>query len=431
MDLELTRFYKACNPTHPLDSSNEEDRSYYVDLSTVRGAKLIESLARTISRISPEQATCQLFTGHIGCGKSTELLRLKYELEKQKFHVAYFECDRQLELSDVDASDILLAIAGQLSSGLEKQNINIVPAYFKKLFGELTDILQTKIDLSANFKLSVGIAEISAQAKNSPSLRRQMRERLESRTSSIIKSINQELLAPAKKLLQAKGMNGLVVIVDNLDRIENRIDPKEQSRAGYLFVERGDQLRGLDCHLVYTVPLLLTFSNDAAIVTSRFGTDIKTLPMVPARLQDGRECEAGMALLRQIVMARAFPNINEVQRIGDEFVNKVFDTPQTLDRLCQASGGHVRNLFRLLYGCLEQDDPPIMASLVESIIAKERNKMVKTITQDEWELIAKVKQDKRVRGELEYQTLIKSQFVFEYEYRNVSWFDINPILDDR
>ena len=138
-----------------------------------------------------------------------------------------------------------------------------------------------------------------------------------------------------------------------------------------------------------------------------------------------------MSLLRQIVMARAFPNVNEVQRIGNEFVNKVFDTPQTLDRLCQASGGHVRNLFRLLYGCLEQDDPPITASLVESIIAKERNKMVKTITQDEWELIAKVKQDKRVRGELEYQTLIKSQFVFEYEYQNVSWFDINPILDDR
>jgi len=430
MDLELSRFYKACNPTHPLDSSNEQDRSYYVDLSTVRGEKLIESMSRKIVRISPDESTCQLFTGHIGCGKSTELLRLKHELTEKKFHVAYFECDRQLELSDVDASDILLAIAGQISAGLEKANINIVPEYFKKLFGELKDILQTKLDLSANFKLSVGIAEITAQAKNSPSLRRQMRERLESRTNSIINSINKELLAPAKKQLLEKGMKGLVVIVDNLDRIENRIDPKEQSRAGYLFVERGDQLRGLDCHVVYTVPLLLTFSNDAAIVTSRFGTDIKTLPMVPARLQDGSECEAGMALLRQIVMARAFPNVNAVQRIGDEFVNKVFDKPQTLDRLCQASGGHVRNLFRLLYGCLEQDDPPITLSLVESIIAKERNKMFKTITDDELELIQKVRQDKRVRGESEYQTLIKSQFVFEYEYQGNSWFDRNPILDD-
>jgi hypothetical protein len=430
MDLELSRFYKACNPTHPLDSSNEEDRSYYVDLSTVRGEKLIESLSRKIVRISPDEATCQLFTGHIGCGKSTELLRLKHELTEKKFHVAYFECDRQLELSDVDASDILLAIAGQLSNGLEKEWINIIPEYFKKLFGELKDLLQTKLDLSANFKLSVGIAEITAQAKNSPSLRRQMRERLESRTSSIINSINKELLAPAKEKLKAKGLNGLVVIVDNLDRIENRIDPKEQSRAGYLFVERGDQLRGLDCHVVYTVPLLLTFSNDAAIVTSRFGTDIKTLPMVPARSRDGSKCEEGLALLRQIAMARAFPQINAVQRIGDEFVNKVFDSPQTLDRLCQASGGHVRNLFRLLYGCLEQDDPPITSKLVESIISKERNKMVKTITEDEWELIAKVKQDKKVRGEAEYQTLIKSQFVFEYEYQGISWFDVNPILDN-
>jgi hypothetical protein len=430
MDLELSRFYKACNPTHPLDSSNEEDRSYYVDLSTVRGEKLIESLSRKIVRISPEEATCQLFTGHIGCGKSTELLRLKHELTEKKFHVAYFECDRQLELSDVDASDILLAIAGQLSNGLEKEGINIIPEYFKKLFGELKDILQTKLDLSANFKLSVGIAEITAQAKNSPSLRRQMRERLESRTNSIINSINKELLTPAKEKLKAKGLNGLVVIVDNLDRIENRIDLKEQSKAGYLFVERGDQLRGLDCHVVYTVPLLLTFSNDAAIVTSRFGTDIKTLPMVPARLQDGSECEAGMALLRQIVMARAFPKVNSVQRINSEFVNKVFDSPQTLDRLCQASGGHVRNLFRLMYGCLEQDDPPITSKLVESIISKERNKMVKTITEDEWELIAKVKQDKKVRGESEYQTLIKSQFVFEYEYQGISWFDVNPILDN-
>lgn len=138
----------------------------------------------------------------------------------------------------------------------------------------------------------------------------------------------------------------------------------------------------------------------------------------------------GYGLLRQIVMARAFPNVNPVQRIGVEYVKKVFDRPQTLDRLCQASGGHVRNLFRLLYGCLEQDDPPITASLIESIIAKERNKMFKTITNDELALIEKVKQDHRVRGELEYQTLIKSQFVFEYEYQGDSWFDVNPILDN-
>lgn len=429
MDLELSRFYKACNPTHPLDSSNDEDRSYYVDLSTVRGAKLIESMTRTIARIAPDDATCQLFTGHIGCGKSTELLRLKHELEKQKFHVAYFECDKQLELDNVDASEVLLAIAGQISAGLEKANISIIPPYFKKLFGEMTDLMQTKLEIDAKFKLSVGIAEITAQAKNTPSLRRQMRERLESRTNNIINSINQELLTPAKKELKAKDLKGLVVIVDNLDRIENLIDI-DKSRAGYLFVERGDQLRGLDCHLVYTVPLLLTFANESGIVTSRFGTDIKTLPMVPARLKDGSECKDGMALLRQMVMARAFPKVSMVERIRDEFVSKVFDSPQTLDRLCQISGGHVRNLFRLLFGCLEQDDPPIELSSLERIIKNEQNKTIKKITNDEYELIEQVRLDKRVRGEAEYQTLIKSQFVFEYEYQGENWFDLNPMLDN-
>jgi hypothetical protein len=150
--------------------------------------------------------------------------------------------------------------------------------------------------------------------------------------------------------------------------------------------------------------------------------------MVPVLLKNGTVCDAGIALLRQIVMSRAFPNVNPVQRIGEEYIRKVFDKAETLDRLCQVSGGHVRNLFRLLYACLQQDDPPITTELLESIIAKERNDVTKTITDDEWELINEVQQDKKVSGESEYQTLIKSRFVFEYEYQNEGWFDINPIL---
>jgi len=56
------------------------------------------------------------FTGHIGCGKSTELLRLKTELEQQGFHVVYFESSQDLDMADVDISDILLAIASSCSN---------------------------------------------------------------------------------------------------------------------------------------------------------------------------------------------------------------------------------------------------------------------------------------------------------------------------
>jgi predicted ATPase len=72
MALDLGRFYQACNPS-PLDLANPEARTYYIDFSSVRGGNIIRELGRTISRLSPDKPTCQLFTGHIGCGKSTEL----------------------------------------------------------------------------------------------------------------------------------------------------------------------------------------------------------------------------------------------------------------------------------------------------------------------------------------------------------------------
>lgn len=91
MALDLRKFFQATNPSKTLAVENEEDRKYYIDFSSVRGGKSIEELGRTITRLSPDEPTCQLFTGHIGCGKSTELLRLKNELQQQGFHVVYYE----------------------------------------------------------------------------------------------------------------------------------------------------------------------------------------------------------------------------------------------------------------------------------------------------------------------------------------------------
>jgi ABC-type nitrate/sulfonate/bicarbonate transport system ATPase subunit len=136
MKLDLKKFFQASNPSKTLVVSKPEDRQYYIDFSKVRGAKIIEELGRTITLLS-EESTCQLFTGHIGCGKSTELLRLKAELEKQDFHVVYFESSQSLDMADVDVTDILLAIAREVSQSLEAIKINLKPGYFQNLFKEI------------------------------------------------------------------------------------------------------------------------------------------------------------------------------------------------------------------------------------------------------------------------------------------------------
>ena len=246
MELNLQKFYKACNPSYTLAVANKEDRQYYIDFSSVRGGTIVEQLERTISRLSPDSPTCQLFTGHIGSGKSTELLRLQAQLQEQGFHVVYFESSKDLDMADVDITDILLSVARQVSESIEKMKIKLQPTGFKALLKGVADVFQTQIDLKAEanvpglgefnastegeFSLSLGIGKITAKAKDAPNLRSELRQYLEPRTNVILDALNKELLEPATKELQRQGKRGLVVIIDNLDRIHLCTKPTGRRR---------------------------------------------------------------------------------------------------------------------------------------------------------------------------------------------------------
>lgn len=444
MKLDLQKFYKACNPSITVSVGDAEERKYYIDFSPVRGGKIIQELGRTITRLAPNEPTCQLFTGHIGCGKSTELLLLKAELERQGSHVVYFDSSKDLVMADVDVTDILLAIARKVTESLEQAKVNLKPRGFKALLQGVSELMQTEIELSAEgsvpglgeikastegeLSLGFGLGKISAKAKNSPKFRSQLRQYLEPRTDGILDAINQELLEPAIQELKRQGKTGLVVIVDSLDRVDNTLKPTGRLQPEYLFVDRGEQLKQLNCHVVYTIPLVLIFSNEWGRLRNRFGVDPKLLPMVRVRSRDDSECESGMALLRQMVLARAFPDALPAQRL--QFITEVFDSSETLDRLCQVSGGHPRNLLGLMYGCLQQQDPPFSRECLEEIIRRQRDALVRAVDDDEWELLRQVGHNQMVKGEDEYQTLLRSLFVFEYQDEQGGWFGINPILGE-
>jgi hypothetical protein len=244
MTLNLRKFFQATNPSKTLAVENEEDQKYYIDFSSVRGGKIIEELKDNITFFSPDEPTCELFTGHIGCGKSTELLRLKADLEQEGFHVVYFESSQDLEMGDVDIGDILLAIARRVSESLEHlEKVKIgEPESLKSLLRGAAKLLQTEIELSAEASVpgigkvaastegkfsaevgipgvgqvtasdkegvslvALGIGKITAKAKNSPELRSKLREYLEPRTNGILEAINKELLEPSKEKLKQHG----------------------------------------------------------------------------------------------------------------------------------------------------------------------------------------------------------------------------------
>ena len=431
MSFDFLDFFDACDPTRTLVLSNPEDRKYYIDFASVRGGKLIEALERTIlHRSKRSQSSCQLFTGHIGCGKSTELRRLQADLEKHNFHVVYFESTEDLDMADVDVTDILLAIIRQVAESLEQIDIHLKPNYFQNLFNEVADFLETPIDFSYKneFSLPIGLGKITAQTKESPKLRSRLRQYLEPRTKSILEALNNHVLSQASEQLREKGKQGLVVIVDNLDRVDNRPTVHNRTQPEYLFVDRGEQLRQLHCHLVYTIPLSLTFSNEYQALTNRFGGGVppQRLPMVPVQCRDGRPAEAGIALLKQMVLIRAFPDVLPDQRLS--LIPQIFDSPTTLHRLCCVSGGHIRNLLGMLYRCLQDADPPITRHTLEKVIRDHRDSLMLPIDDEEWAILHRVSQSQRVRGEDGHQMLLRSLFVFEYRDDEGLWFDVSPVL---
>jgi hypothetical protein len=348
-------------------------------------------------------------------------------LERENFHVVYFESHIDLEMSDVDVSDILLAILHRVSESLERSNIDLRPTYFQTLFEEVQSIFSNPIRIS-EVKLSLGIAEITAQTQASPQARSNLRRHLEPRMSRILKEINSEVLRPAIRKLKERGKAGLVVIVDSLDRIDNVTKPWGSLQHEYLFIERGAQLKSLDCHLVYTMPLSLRFSNEYFALSQRFSVP-KILPMVKLKLRNGQDHKQGMEKLRSMVLARAFPYIREEDRHQNTL--DVFEDHETLDHLCRVSGGHVRNLLRLLNTSIQKEMKlPITRRTLDAVVVEQRSERSLAIEPKEWDLLKKVVKSKRVAGNDEYNVLLRSMFVYEYRDDSGIWFDINPILSD-
>ena len=443
MAVDYKKFFKATDPSKTLLADSAEDKKYYIDFSTVRGGKVVEDLKDNISLFSDGQPTCQLFTGHIGCGKSTEILQLKQQLESEGFHVVYFESSQDMEMGDVDLSDILLAIARRVVESLEAIKVKTEAKGFRAMLSGAVKILQTEIELSGEvgiegmgkveastsgeFSLSLGIGKLSAKTKDSPDVRSKLRGYMEPKTNGLLDLINQEILTPAIADLQKLGKEGLVVIVDNLDRVDDSPKPWGRPQTEYLFVDRAEQLRKLQCHVVYTMPLALRFSRDYGTLTARFMTDPIVLPMVPVVRRDGTTHQEGMALLRQMILSRVMPDSSESDRLKS--VTEVFDSITTLDRLCFASGGHVRNIMRLLNDALrKQRGLPVTLEVLEDTIRKRRNELVLSIDDQEWNLLRQVNATKKVVGDTGYQTLIRSMYVYEYQDEDGSWFEVNPVL---
>ena len=421
--------YNAVNPVSPLPPNDPR----YINLTQVRGKDVVDSLFTGISW--SDRFMTQLITGHRGCGKSTELLRLRAQLEEAGYVVLYFEADDDLDLNDLEYTDLLLTIARRVISDLQLQEIRLRPELLREIEAWFSETLYTREerreverDLGTEARLGLGLPEglplvaylmarVTSQIKTGRAVKTEIRRKLDPQVSQLIGNLNL-MLKDAHAKIRQQGKQGLVLLVDNLDRIIYRDLGDRRTTHTALYVEHGEQLCDLDCYTVYTVPISLMYSDCATAVRGIFPR-YHVLPMIKWHNRDNTLAAEGLGYLRDMLGARF--DLDELC------------TPEAVDYLCQASGGHPRDLMILARQACEYAPRAIwpqpitlaVAQRAEADLVADYSRM---IPEEHYPLLARVYLTKDIRSDEAHELMLYNLTVLEYINGMPPWHDVHPIV---
>lgn len=419
----LRDLYNAFDPFQPLPVGD----SAYVDCNAVRGdGDILQAVGREI--LLSARKTCQLYAGHRGAGKSTELLRLQKHLNDQGFFVVYFAAEEEdIDPEDVQYTDILLACTKNILAAFKNLDSQPVLYWLKERWEDLKDLLQTQIsfeELSLEVQVSQ-FAKITTKMRSEPNERRKIRDKINPHTTTLTEALN-KFIQNAKKNLPP-GYSDLVLIADNLDRIVPIIQPDGRSNHDQIFIDRQNQLKALDCHLVYTVPISLLYSDRATSLTEIYGTP-QVLPMIMVRTPDNQPYQPGIDKVIEILKKR----LEKVDPSRD--IVNLFESQDSLNQLCLMSGGHARNLLLLMKQALEYTNTlPISKRALQRSISELRNTYKDTIHANQWKALANVFRTKEIVNNELYRNLLFNRPILEYHSQNEEgeierWYDIHPLI---
>lgn len=411
---------------HPIKALPAGDPRY-VDCSEARGSRgVLKSMANQVRRAGRQ--SCQLFSGLRGCGKTTELNHLAQDLGdgsngKSYYFVVSCDTDESVDMSDVEYTDVLLALVSRTWSELKRTGIDLEPGKLKSFVDEVKDLLASEV-VPKSLTLGESLAKISFEIKQNPNNRSLVRQQLQPRTTPFLEAVN-EVVDRALIKLAERGYSGLVVIADNLDRIiPGSVLNSNRSKYDALFIDNAANLGGLNCHVIYTVPPGLVYSRSGPNLTILYGGAPVVLPMVPTTSRDGSPDPAGVAKMREILEKRA--------AYAGTTIRHLFDSGETVERICAASGGYDRHLISIVQTAgTYLDDLPITREAVETAISQIRDVFVYSVgAREPWDMLREVAASKELGRIREHLGLLENSCVLAYRNGSGPWYDVHPIAKE-
>ncbi len=323
---------------------NGEDDPRWVDTEDARGEYSLNTLRRVLGvhpsklRLSAHEQRYCLFSGHRGCGKSTELRRISNDLhDPNVYYVVFADATEELDVNNLRYQDILLHLAGRLVGQLLADGIEIPPVHLQRLHDWFTERVEKHdltrafaIDAKTGAEATVGLpflakifASMSMTIKTNSTYKEEIRRALRNSFSDFADAFNRLIeVAEDSIRTQTKG-HRILFVLDGTDRLTG-----DDARALFIAdVHQLQQVRGL---FIYCAPVSLVYEGSA--IGQNF-TDIFRLPMVKVTDEDGSHNDRGRTAMRDILHLRAAPDL--------------FDHG-VADYLIDHCGGHPRDLLRLL-----------------------------------------------------------------------------------
>lgn len=419
----------ACSP-EPLENADPR----WVDVQSLLHARGLTTLHNALLAPATSGFHHRCVCGHRGSGKSTDLEHFRAWAMEQQFLPIRIEVDKWFGFTAPTAADFFWLTADVADRAMRERGTPLPPETLRSVvawFAEKTveDKEESKSELTAEagaqlesgiFNLGKLFGKFMASVKGSSSHALSVRERMRRDVESL-RDLTNNLLRDVISLLGDQDCpNGLLVIYDNLDRLE----PDVVETA--LFRESSDLINQIACHTLFVVPIGLIRQQRGALVDC-YGPPI-ILPMLSLRprgvgwaktVAASRFDSASVARMRSVLEKRID-------------VATLLESEEDAIRLVQYSGGCLRDLMHLIVQAAEFREfgsATISTAAIDEAIQELRQDRLGPLEPEDFQILAELARGERASDETRKRTLLHQRAALAYrDDKGADWYDIHPLL---
>lgn len=370
----------------------------------------LDRLKRALNR-EHRQPPKYFFSGHRGCGKSTELNRLEANEEiKKKFFVVKYSVREVCDVNNLDYVDVLFSMGAELYIKYLEAGKKLRPELIKDLNAwknrivEKEESLTTSAEVEAETGIKAFFVSILGKIKAEDSTRKTIRQTIEPKLSELIEKINL-IIAD----IQGREKKKVLILIDDLDK-------PLLDQAKKIFYNNFTAITQPSCYIVFTVPIAIYFTQEFTVLKeSKY-----FLPNIKLHAKGDRNSmdEKGYALMRSFVYKRM-----EKDLIDDD----------ALDHAIMMGAGVFRETARIMQiaadSAIEKGRAKIIKEDVERAERELRGDFKRQLTTEDYDTLKEICDMNEMRGIEKIGHLLHNLSVLEY-VNDEPWCDVHPVIEE-